>query len=415
MAVGIADIGDTLEKIIQPYIKDNLPKETILLDQVKRNENVEEFNDNFYAPIRKGRSYGVVNLATDKGKLRSGNSTFDQASVAVKIMTGTFDMTDLAKKGTSNKKKAVVQQLVQQATDLKNDFKRQINRQYFSEGVGVVSEVAGSVGAGTLSVQLPSASLDDGRSIDNYGTVNGDINPVKYLEVGQAIGIGTAGADVGTISSITGNTLVVTGGPAIAANDAIYLVDGDEGGAGTSEIQGLRSGISSSSGTSEYAGVARSITGWTPQIDATSEALSLKAMENLFLDAREYADTSDRYAWFMNKTPFRKYGDLLSAMRRNVNETKLLGGWSGLEFQIGANGKGGKVGVFLDYDVPDGFCFLVNLDTWTVCQVAEMNWLDDGRLLRKTDYITYQKVMSWYTNLLCVGPAANGALVRKSG
>jgi hypothetical protein len=412
MPLGRADIQDTLEKVIAPFIKDTLPKECIFYDQLSRNADVEVFNDNFYAPLRTGRSTGVVPISNDKSKLRTGNSTFDQANVSVKILTGTFDITDLAKSITQGKKLAVESQISRQTMDLKNDFKRSINRQSFSDGVGVIAEVAGSVGAGTLSVQLVSSSNDDGRTLDNYGTVNGDINPTKYLAVGMAIGIGTAAADAGTISSITGNTVVVTGGPAINANDAIYIIDGDEAAAGTQEIQGFRSAISS--GTADYAAVPRSTPSWTPVIDSVSETLSVNAMEKAFLSAREYAETNDRYAWFMNKTPFKKFGNLLSAMRITP-ETVLLGGWKGVKFSLGVNNESNDVGVFLDYDTPDGYAMLVNLDTWTICQVDDMNWLDDGTLLRRTDYMTYQKVMRWYVNYLCNSPGANAALLRKTG
>ena len=73
----------------------------------------------------------------------------------------------------------------------------------------------------------------------------------------------TAGADLGTVTSVSGNTVVMTGSPAIVANDTVYRVDGSGEGAGTSEIQGMRAALSSSTGTSTYAGVARSTHGWT--------------------------------------------------------------------------------------------------------------------------------------------------------
>ena len=69
--------------------------------------------------------------------------------------------------------------------------------------------------------------------------------------------------------------------------------------------------------------------------------------------------------------------------------------------------------MYLDFDVPDGEAYLVNLDTWTVCQVADMGFVEDNAL-RRADYITFQKVWSWYTNLLCTAPAANGRLVRRT-
>jgi hypothetical protein len=207
--------------------------------------------------------------------------------------------------------------------------------------------------------------------------------------------------------------VVVTGAPAIVANDTIYRVDGSGEGAGTAEIQGMRAALSSSTGASTYANVARSTYGWTPQIGTVSEALTLSEMEDKYIAAREYAMAGDRYAIFVNKTLYKKYGDILTTLRRTVNETELLGGWSGLEFQIGM----GKVGVFLDYEVPDGEVLIINLDSWTVCEVSPMSWLEgpDGKpMIRRRDSITYQATMVWFTNLLCRAPGANGRLTQKT-
>lgn len=415
MAILLSNVQNALQKVIMPYIQDNFPKQTILMDQIKRNQGVTFMNDVFYAPIRTSRHGGVTNLANDGNSLVSGKSSIGQASVGVKILTGTFDISKLTMDATNSNKGAVENQLTWQATTLSNDFSRDINRQYFSDGYGVLAQVAtsGSVGVGTIALQYPNSSLDDGRSIDWYGTINGDLNPVKYLAPDMVLGIGTAGADLGTITSINGNTVIVTGAPAVANNDAIYRVDGTGEGAGTSEIQGMRAALSSTTGTTTYANVARSTYGWTPQLGTAAEVLTLSAIEDVYLSAKEFSQTSDRFAIFMNKSLFKKYGDILTAMRRSVNTTELLGGWTGLEFAAGA----GKVGVFLDYDTPDGEVLVINLDSWTVCQVSDMTWLEDpsgGALVRRRDGITYQATMVWFTNLLCLCPAANGRLTQKT-
>jgi hypothetical protein len=411
MAVLLTNVSNALQKVIMPYIRDNFPKQTILLDQLKRNTNVTFLNDNFYAPIRTSRHGGVTNLANDGNSTVSGRANIGQASVGVKILTGSFDISKLTMDATKTTKGAVENQLTFQATTLASDFARNVNRQYYSDGVGVVSQVLGSVSSTSFSVQQPNASLDDGRSVDWYGTVNGDINPTKYLAPDMIIGVGTAAANVGTVASIAGNTVTVTGATPSAANDAIYILDGSLAGAGTSEIQGVRAALSS--GTA-YAGVARTTYGWSPALGTTSEALTLSAMEQQYLAAKEFAQMGDQFAIFVNKTLYKKYGDLLTAMRRTVNETELLGGWTGLEFAAGA----GKVGVFLDYDVPDGECIILNLDSWTICQVSDMDWLEDprsGSLLRIANKITYQATMVWFTNLICVAPGANGRLTQKTG
>lgn len=413
MAILLSDVTNALQKVIMPYIQDNYDKESVLLNQIKRNQGVTFMNDTFYAPIRTSRHGGIANLANDGNSLPSGKSSIGQASVTTKILTGTFDISKLTLDATSTSKGAVENQLTFQARTLASDFAKNVNRQYYSDGVGVVTQVAGSVSSTSFSVKTPNSSLDDTRSIDWYGTVNGDINPTKYIQPGQVIGIGTAGAVIGTVSSKSGNTITVTGATASVADDAIYIMDATAtvGGAGTTEIQGMRAALSSSTGASTYAGVARSVDGWTPQIGTASEALTLSAIEDVYLSALEFSQMGDRFAIFMNRSLFKKYGDILTAMRRSVDKVDLIGGFKGLEFVAGR----GTVGVFLDFDVPDGEVLVVNLDSWTVCQVSDMSWLEDqGALIRRPDKITYQATMVWFTNLLCLAPAANGRLTQKT-
>ena len=417
MSITISDVSNALTKVIRPFIQDNFDKNTILLDKVKRNASVTFMNDNFYAPVRSSRHGGITNLANDGNTLITGSAGISQASIGVKILTGTFDISKLVIDATKTSKGAVENQLTFQAQTLANDFAKDVNQQLMGDGIGAVGQVSGSVSTGTFTVINPDSNLDDGRSTDNYGVVNGDIRATKFIRPGQIIGIGTAGADLGTVTSVTTDasgtigTVVVTGAPAIAANDTIYRVDGSGQGAGTSFITGIKAALGTQS---SYAGITRSSQeDWTAQRNTTSEALTLSAMEDVYLAAREYSQMGDTYVILANKTLYKKYGDILTSLRRTVNETELISGWTGLEFAAGA----GRVGVFLDYDVPDGAVLVLNLDTWTIAQVSDMDWLDDpqsGALVRRRDAITYQATMAWFMNLLCVAPAANGVLYRKT-
>lgn len=420
MAVLLSNVDTVLKKIIQPYIQDNLPSQTTVFTQIKNQSGVKVMNDNFYATVRTGRHGGVTSLANDGNSTRSGSSSRTQASVGVKILTGQFDISKLAIDATNGDMKAIAGELMEQADTLVTDFTRDINRQALSDGYGIIGQVTGSVGAGTAAIGVVTSSVDDTRgTADYFGSVNGDIAPGKYIHAGMVLGIGTGGADLGTVTSVTraagSATVVMTGGPAIAANDAVYIVDGSGEGAGTAEATGINAALSfNTSGT--YAGIARSTSEvWQPQLDSTSEALTLGALESQYLAAKEYARASDQYAIFMNRSLYQKYGDLLTAMRRTVNSTELAGGWTGLEFAAGA----GKVGVYLDYQVPDGEVLILNLDTWKLCQVSDMQWMENpsgngSSLLRVADSIKYQATMAWFMNFLCVAPAANARLARKT-
>lgn len=419
MAILLSNVSNALQKVIMPYIQDNFNKQTILLDQLKRNTGVTFMNDNFYAPIRTSRHGGITNLANDGDVVRSGKSSIGQASVGVKILTGTFDISKLTLDATKTAKGAVENQLTFQASTLASDFAKGVNRQFYSDGLGILAEVSSSAAATVAVLALPSstyAGTNDTRVKDVYGTVNGDISPTEYIFPDMALSFGSVGTALGTVSSVGSDgsvTMSATLNALVAAGLAVYAVDGSGANGGTIEVQGVRAALSSTTGTSTYAGVARSTYGWTPQLGTASGALTLSAMESQYLSARKYAQMGDQYAIFVNKTLYKKYGDLLTAMRRIVNETELLGGWKGLEFAAGA----GSVGVFLDYDVPDGEVEIINLDSWTICQVSDLGWLEDvreGALFRRPDYITYQATMAWFMNLLCRAPAANGRLTQKT-
>ena len=95
MAVLLSDVTNTLQKVIMPLYRITLISRTILLDQVKKNQGVTFMNNYFYAPIRTSRHGGITNLANDGNTLVSGQSSTGQASVAVKLLSGTFDISKL--------------------------------------------------------------------------------------------------------------------------------------------------------------------------------------------------------------------------------------------------------------------------------------------------------------------------------
>lgn len=417
-AFGVGDFTAAYRQAILPYIQDNIPRQVKLLKVLKTNDNTRFFNNQFFAPIRSNRHGGVTNLAGDKNKVVTGNSPTIQASVTPRYLTGTFDISDPVAKASASDKGAVESAMTFQMQTLTADFSKNVNRQYHSDGVGVIAEVAtsGSLSGTTIGVTYPTASTSgtiDTRATNYYGAINGDIMPTKYFAPGQIIGMGSAGTAIGTITAVNGGTaagtLTVTGNPAITAGWPIFILDGDNSPAGTTEIQGIRAALSE--GTGNYATLARSNAVWAPQYMGTAQnqGLSVNNMEVLYMQAYEYAREGDRYAWFMNRSLYTKFGDLMVALRRTVNKVELVSGWAGLSFEVGM----GEVPVMWDPDTPDGDAVLLNLDTWTVTEIAPMGFIEDNNL-RRADYITFQKIFSWYTNLMCLAPAANGRMVRQT-
>src|SRR3990167_4671507 len=195
MAVNLSNSTSALKEILLPYIRDNFPKDVILLDKFKENADVRVINDEFIAPIRSSRHGGVAALASDSNNIvsDSNGASTTKGTVGVKIITGAFDISKLAIDASSTNDFSVVPSLKFQTNTLLSDFKRSVNRMYYNDGRGVVSQVLGSVSGTAASLMSPNANLDDTLSIDWYGTVNGDIAFDKYLAPGNRVGIGSAG------------------------------------------------------------------------------------------------------------------------------------------------------------------------------------------------------------------------------
>src|SRR3990167_1911395 len=262
MPLLLSNYTAALKEVVLPYIRDNFPKDKILVDQMKRNAGVTRFNDEFIAPVRTSRHGGVANLADDGNNVvSSSGATTSRATVPVEILTAAFDISRLAIDASKGPMMAVENAMTFQAKTVTSDFGRHVNRQMYHDGVGIVSQILGSVNGTHASIMRPDANLDDGRSIDWYGSVNGDIDPNKYLAVGQELGIGTGGAGDGTVSALTGTSVQFTGTLTTAANDSVYVQDGSGGGAGTSELLSFRPVLSSTTGASTYAGLRKELHG----------------------------------------------------------------------------------------------------------------------------------------------------------
>lgn len=401
MAISLSDVSNALKKVLLPYVRDNFPKQTILLDQVRRNSGTSFLNNYFYIPLRTSRNAGVVNLASDTGKLVNGAANIGQASAPVRTATGAFEISKLAIAATQTSKGAVEPMLRFQADSLMTDFSRSVNRQFMGDGSGVIAYVGTALGTAS-GTAIPVTSVNP---------IVNDVAAVKYIQPGAPLRIGTA---IGTVANVLDGgsvgTVNVTSSITPGTGDlTIHLVDGDLNDA--VEFQGLDLVIGTG-GTFE--GLDRATTPqWQGNLGTLAGGtLTQAGMDQKHLSSMQYAMNGDRYAIFMNQTPYGAYGNLLVAYRRDVNTRELIGGWTGLEFAAG--GPGGPVGVYLDYDTPNGRVMGSDLDSLTIGEVEPMNWEEDpvsGQpLLRKIDYLTYQAVMSYFAQLIGLGPAANWKL-----
>jgi hypothetical protein len=223
----------------------------------------------------------------------------------------------------------------------------------------------------------------------------------EYIREGGFVQIGTnAAVEVVSVDSATQFT--IASAQSWAANAVIKRADADE-------PMGLAGIIDDGTNVGTIQNINRATNPWAKSfVDDAAGALTEDQMINAYLEAKKYGKPS---VVFMNKTLFKKYGSLLTSMKRTADLKEVLsGGWKGLEFM------GGEVGVILDYDTPEGYVQFVDLDSLTIAELTPVSWLDRGAgvLTKVPDYAKWEGTLRWYGNLACKNFRANARLRNKT-
>ena len=388
----LSNIANVLKKVIAPAIQEVLPQETIWFDMLKTNAGVTPMaNNTFYISIRSGRHSGIASVA-EGATLPSGKPQWSQANVTAKYVFGTFDITDQVIESAKSSVGSLVNYLMENTKSLKVDFARELNRIFWGAGDETIAKVAaGDATTGTTLTLAPVLA------------VNTDIPATKYLAAGMNLDINGDNCVIASVDSDTVVTLVA--GITRVAGENVKKADGDN--AVVDEPMGI-SGLLVNSGTIQ--GIDTAANPWfTPaQIETTSEALSEAKMIAAYVKAKERGDPK---FVFMNASLWKKYGTLLTSMKKTSDLKEVLsGGWKGLDFM------GGNASVVLDYDCPDGKVFFIDPDSLTLAQLTPISFIDRGDgLLRRVNYAAWQGVLRWYGNLCIKNPKANAVLTTKTG
>lgn len=393
----ISDISNVLQKVIAPKIEEVLPEDVIAFDMLKKNSGVQKLaNNTFYLTVRDGRHSGIA-AVSEGAKLASGKPKYTQYTIPAKYVFGTFEITDQVLEAAKDSKGALVNYMTEQTRALRIDFARELNRMFWGYGGEIVAKVAsGDAGSGTT------------LTLDPVFNVNGDVAATKYLAAGMKLDINGDACQVASVDSTTQVTLV--SGITRVAGENVKKTDGD--GTVVDEPMGLDGIVSNSTEAlvSTFQNLSRAAYPFTnvSYYDATSEALGLTKMEAAYISAKEYGNP--RFV-FMNKTLWKKYGNLLESYKRTADLKEILsGGWKGLDFM------GGNAAVVLDYDCPDGKVFFIDPDSVTIGEMTPISWIDRGDgVLRRVDYASWQGVLRWYGNLIGKNIRANAKLIGKTG
>lgn len=382
--LAISNISAVLKKVIIPTIQEQLPKESILFDKIKRNSGVTVANNTVYIAARTQRHAGIYSVA-EGNEPKAGASTYQQPYDSIRFTFGTLELTDQAiEAASSGDVKAIASILSTEIAALKDDIKMDANRQMHGAGAGVLCYANGTGQALTTLTVYSNPNGGDGT---------------EYLSPGMHIHVGTGTAvEITSVDSATSATIEST---SWGADDAIFKDTGTTTTSTTGEsveIMGLAGIIDDGDTVGNIHNISRTSYPWAQAwTEDTAATLSEAYMIDLYLKCKRYGGAK---VVLMGSTLYSKYGQLLMAYKKSANMTDILaGGWKGLEFMDG-------VGVYLDFDTWDQRVQFVDFDALTIAEMTSpWKWLEadaHGGILKRnsSNRTIWEGTLKYYYQLV---------------
>lgn len=352
-------------------------------------------------PVHVGRNHGNGAIGENGTLPTAGNQEYVDINIPFKYNYGRIEITAQSIKQSATSKGAFEKCVDSEIRREALDVGREINRQLWLAGKGILGLVNGAVSSSTSI------------TVKNPGGVVGTVNTTRYLSPRMVVAFtnGSTITEVRTIVSKTATGIVVDS--AVTLTDGLFICKASDPSVTSlnsisynNEVMGMLGMIDDGTYLSTYFGISRSS---YPSFKAYALSLS----SNLALsDIQKAYDAADQRGNGIIKTMWghhsarRTYLDLLNTFRRynDANAKSPDGGFKGaaLEAEITYAEKPFKV----DRDCPYGMIFGVDDSQMFRYYVTEPEWADeDGRiLLRVSNRDAYEARFRLFDNYVCDAP-----------
>ena len=389
MAATLATIDSYLKEVYQGRIREQLNDEIVALKRITRSGSgvTNEVGGKYVTfPIHTRRNSGIGSRFESEALPTPGQQGHAAARVGLKYAYGGVQLTGQAISLSDTDAKAFAKALDNEVEGLKNDLKKDMNRQVYGSGNGAIA-VATGANTGAV-VPVADARLfqvgmvvdtQTGNTVDNTGLI------VASVDL-------TAGSNTVTFTT--------TPGTATAAADIIVRKGSGVAAGGNRELTGLAA-IVSASGT--LYNIDPSVEPeWKANVDSnggTNRALSEALMIGMTDDIRTKGGSTSLILQSLGVR--RAYFNLLSQLRQTVNTQEFTGGFSGLAFTTDR----GEIPVVADVDAPLNKQWYINEDALTYYRDEDWHFIDrDGSMWKQVsdsngDYDAYYARMVEYHEL----------------
>lgn len=389
MPATLATIESYLKEVYQGRVREQLNDEIVALKRITRSGSgvTNETGGKYVTfPIHTRRNSGIGSRHESEALPTPGQQGHAAARIGLKYAYGGIQLTGQAISLSDTDAKAFAKALDTEVEGLKNDLKKDMNRQIYGTGngaIGVVSDANSGAEVPVYDARLFQIGMvvdtQTGTTVDNSALV------VSSVDL-------TAGANTVTFTT--------TPGTATADGDIIVRAGSGVNGTGNRELTGLAA-IISDAGTL-YNIDPSTEPEWKSSVSdngGTNRALSESLMIQMADDIRVKGGSTSLILQSLGVR--RAYFNLLSQLRQTVNTQEFTGGFSGLAFTTDR----GEIPVVADPDAPLNKQWFINEDAVTYYRDEEWHFIDrDGSMWKQVrdsdgDYDAYYARMVEYHEL----------------
>lgn len=384
MPATLASITPILKEVYRGRIREQLNNEVTALKRMTRSSaGVTNETGGKYVtfPIHTRRNSGIGSRFESEALPAPGQQGHAAARVGLKYAYGGIQLTGQAISLSDTDPKAFAKALDNEVEGMKNDLKKDMNRQIYGSGNGAVGVVK-TTNAATTVIEVNDARLFQ-------------LGMVVDLQTGTTVNV--SGREVTAISLAAGaNTITISGANvAVTAGDLIVRKGSGVAVAGNRELTGL-SAIVAATG-SIYNIDPATEPEWTSEVDAnggTNRALSEGLMTQMVDRIRTRGGSTSLILQSLGVR--RAYANLLTQTRQTVNTQSFTGGFSGLAFTTDT----GEIPVVADVDAPLNTQWFINEDSFTFYRDKEWDWLERGDGIWKQVRDASGDYDAWYARLV---------------
>jgi hypothetical protein len=385
-------LGNAAMRIYDKVVHEQIFKKNVLWNNVLRNVAHAQGATTKYFTVHYGRNVGFAAGSETVTLPTAGSQAYLQSSISMKYQFHTVTLTDVALQASQKSKEYLVNALESEYNGAKEDMQRQLSRQGYGIGTGVVCRVNDAGPDATLTFDTPM--------VGKY--------PTDYFEIDGALMFSDSATSASTavyalVKYITsGYDSEMTANPSASDDDYVYLAH-TNGSTPTvsnvnAEIMGLKGLIDDNANVTTLQGISRDTYIWWKSYisdNSTQRSLTEALMHETFLEAKKKGDP--KYI-LTSYDVYSAYGQLLSPDRRYTDKLVLNGGFTGWTFN--------DMPVIADFDMPYDEMYFVDPSVISVEDLAPISFLnEDGSILdRSSTTPSWNATLRYYANLAISAP-----------